>query len=185
MRTSIRLLIVLSVTGVACSGSGADRSRRDTPQSQQQPDSPATASGTPSAPREPGPSGAATPSGKEPGTIPATPTPTVTSESSITAMRAHLQRLDTASAQNLQAKMKDHAKALGDLLTTMGVEVQAVTAATKNAWVALSDSVDGDLDKLALAEGEELRTAFREHRNRVLRLLDQFRLLVPARADTR
>jgi hypothetical protein len=99
-------------------------------------------------------------------------------------MRVHLQRLDTASAQALQAKMKDHANALGQLLTTMGVEVQAVTTPTKHSWVALSDSVDADLDKLALAEGEELRTAFRAHRSRVLRLLDQFRVLVPDH-DTR
>src|SRR5688572_7614648 len=163
MHTTNRLLVALSVTVVACSGSGADRNRRETPQAQQQPaDSSATAPATPSA-LVPGRGDAATPSGKEPGTIPATPTPTVTSESSITAMRVHLQRLDTASAQALQAKMKDHANALGQLLTTMGVEVQAVTTPTKHSWVALSDSVDADLDKLALAEGEELRTAFRAH----------------------
>ena len=179
MRISLRFLVALNLTVVACKGPGAAGSR-DTAQAQQQPaDSPAMASGG----RESAPAGssAGQAAGKEAPYIPATPTPTVTSESSIVAMRLHLQRLDTASAQNLQAKMKDHATMLGDLLTTMGVEVQQVTSSTKTSWLALADTVDGDLDKLALAQGEELRTAFRAHRTRVTRLLDQFRVLVPAK----
>ncbi len=78
--------------------------------------------------------------------------------------------------------MSEHQKMLGDLLTTMRVEVQAATSPAKNAWIAAADSVEGDFDKLALANGEALRTAFREHKTRVLRLLDGFRVLVPARA---
>ena len=96
-------------------------------------------------------------------------------------MRQSLQRLETASAQELAGKMPEHQKMLGDLLTTMRVEVQAATSTSKNAWIAAADSVESDLDKLALADGEPLRTAFREHKTRVLRLLDGFRTLVPAR----
>ena len=96
-------------------------------------------------------------------------------------MRLSMQRLDSASLTELQAKMKDHSRMLGDLLTTMRVEVQAVTSPSKNGWLASADSVEGDLDKLALASGEQLRTAFRDHRTRVLRLIDSFRVLVPAR----
>jgi hypothetical protein len=98
-------------------------------------------------------------------------------------MRSHLQRLDTASVQTLQSKMKEHAKMLGDLLTTMRVEVQATTSSAKNAWITAADSVEGDLDRLALAQGEELRTAFRAHRTRVVRLLDEFRALVPVKTS--
>ena len=180
MRTSLRLLIALSLTIAACKGPGAGGSR-DTPQAQRQAaDSPATASSA----RAPTPADSASrvAKGIEPGSIPATPTPTVTTESSIAAMRLHLQRLDTASLQNLQANMKDHAKKLGDLLTTMGVEVQAVTSPAKTSWLALSDTVDGDLDRLSLAAGEELRTTFRAHRSRVVRLLDEFRVLIPAKS---
>lgn len=68
---------------------------------------------------------------------------------------------------------------LGDMLTTMEVEVQALTSPAKNSWLALSDSAENDLDQLALAQGEALRTAFRTHRLRILRLLDEFRVLVP------
>ena len=71
---------------------------------------------------------------------------------------------------------------LGDLLTTMRVEVQAAASPTKNTWLMSADSVESDLDRLALADGEALRTAFREHRTRVLRLLDGFRALVPPKA---
>jgi hypothetical protein len=98
-------------------------------------------------------------------------------------MRLHLQRLDTASAQVLQGKMAEHAKILGDLLTTMEVEVQGVTSPAKNTWLAFADTVENDLDKLALANGEELRTAFRAHSSRVRRLLDEFRVLVPAKSN--
>ena len=117
--------------------------------------------------------------GAEPGTFPATPTPTVTTESSINAMRAHLQQLDSASAQALQSHVADHQKMLGDLLTTMRVEAQGSSSARKNAWLAAADSVEGDLHRLAMARGEELRTAFRTHRTRVLKLLDDFRAIVP------
>ena len=184
MRASFRLVVALSFAILACQGRGSP-SNRDTLQVQRT-DSPAAAtpSGVAKTGGEPkqGDSGPALASGKEPGTIPATPTPTVTSENAIATMRAHLQRLDTASVQTLQAKMKEHAKMLGDLLTTMRVEVQAATSSGKNAWIAAADSVEGDLDKLALAQGEDLRTAFRTHRTRVLRLLDEFRVLVPAKS---
>lgn len=96
-------------------------------------------------------------------------------------MRQSLQRLETASAQELSGKMTEHQKMLGDLLTTMRVEVQAATSTAKNAWLVAADSVEGDLDKLAMADGDALRTAFREHKTRVLRLLDGFRVLVPAK----
>lgn len=146
-------------------------------------DSPATVAATPardsSAPVPDDDDEKASKDGKESGTIPATPTPTVTTESSIATMRAHLARLDSASADVLQGKVAEHTKLLGDLLTTMRVEAQASTSPRKEAWIAAADSVEGDLDKLALAHGEQLRTAFRTHRNRVLKLLDDFRALVP------
>ena len=94
-------------------------------------------------------------------------------------MRDHLQRLDGATAESLQSGMKDHSKMLGDLLTTMRVEVQAATSPTKNTWLASADTAENELDRLALANGEALKTSFREHRTRVLRLLDGFRALVP------
>ena len=98
-------------------------------------------------------------------------------------MRLHLQRLDTASAQVLQGQMTEHAKVLGDLLTTMEVEVQALTSPAKSSWLAFADTVENDLDKLALSRGEELKTAFRAHSTRVRRLLDEFRVLVPAKPN--
>jgi hypothetical protein len=122
-------------------------------------------------------------SGKEPGTIPATPTPSVTTDNAIATMRQHLQRLDNASVATLQSGMKEHSKMLGDLLTTMRVEVQAAASTAKDAWLVSADSVEGDLDRLALADGAALTTAFREHRTRVLRLLDGFRTLVPHKSE--
>jgi hypothetical protein len=190
MRALLRLVVTLSVGIIACQGRGSP-SDRDT-LVQRPTDSPAAApssgapksGGEPRADGEPKPadSGPALASGKEPGTIPATRTPAVTSENSIATMRLHLQRLDTASVQTLQGKMTEHSKMLGDLLTTMRVEVQAATSSGKNAWIAAADSLEGDLDRLALAQGEELRTAFRAHRTRVVRLLDEFRVLVPAKS---
>ena len=185
MRALLCLVVSLTLGAVACQGRGSP-SERDTTQVQRPTDAPAAAPSSSEqkstgAPKS-GDSGPASASGKEPGTIPATPTPTVTTESSIATMRSHLQRLDTASVQTLQSKMTEHSKMLGDLLTTMRVEVQAATSSGKNAWIAAADSVEGDLDKLALAQGEELRTAFRAHRTRVLRLLDEFRVLVPAKS---
>jgi hypothetical protein len=188
MRVPFRLVVALSLAILACQGRGSP-SDRDTlqVQVQQRADSPAAATPTvaPTSGGEPkkGDSGPALASGKEPGTIPATPTPTATSENSIATMRSNLQRLDTASVQTLQSKMKEHAKMLGDLLTTMRVEVQATTSSAKNAWITAADSVEGDLDRLALAQGEELRTAFRAHRTRVVRLLDEFRALVPVKTS--
>jgi hypothetical protein len=173
MRTSAQLVFALSVV-VACQGQGAGS--LDTAQVRQVPDSPAAALGSPQSPAG---ATAASPDGKEPGTIPATKTPAVASETSLSAMRSQLARWDTASATTLQGNMKEHSQKLGDLLTTMRVEVQALTAPTKDAWLAAADTVEGDLDKLNLAQGEELRTACRQHRERVLRLMDQFRVLVP------
>ena len=157
---------------------------QDTAQMQPSSDSPATASsGTDARPTDasrPADSAGRLSVGKEPGTIPATPTPAVTSENSIAAMRAQLQHLDSANVQDLQAAMKDHSRRVGDLLTTMRVEVQAVTSPAKNSWLAAADTVEGDLNRLALATGEALRSAFRVHRTRMSRLLDEFRVLVPA-----
>jgi hypothetical protein len=175
MRTTAPVVFALSVI-VACQGQGSGS--LDTAQAKQPPpDSAAAALGGRAS--TPGGSGAAQSDGKEPGTIPATPTPTVASESSISAMRSQLARWDTASAVTLQGDIKEHSQRLGDLLTTMRVEVQALTAPSKNAWLAAADTVESDLDKLNLAQGEELRTACRQHRDRVLRLMDQFRVLVP------
>ena len=172
------IVIALSLTVLACNGPGS-ASSGDTSQVQQRADSPATAARSP----EPGPGDttSALAATKEPGTVPATPTPTVTAEGSIATMRRHLQRLDSAGVETLQNTMKEHAKMLGDLLTTMEVEVQGSSSPRKNSWLASSDSVENDLDKLALAQGEALRTAFRAHSSRVRRLLDEFRVLVPAK----
>ena len=175
-----RLIMALSVTMIACDGPGA-AGRGDTASVQRRADSPATAVRGPQA--RPAESAAALASGIEPGSIPATPTPTVTSENSIATMRQHLQRCDSASVQVLQGSMTEHAKLLGDLLTTMEVEVQALKSPAKDSWLASADTVDDDLAKLALAQGEELRTAFRAHSTRVRRLLDEFRVLVPARSN--
>ena len=178
MRVLVRVLVALNLTVIACQGRRpADNG--DTARAQQSAESSAAA------PRvresRPADSTAGLAAGKEPGTTPATPTPTVTSENSIAAMRLQLQRLDTASVENLQRNMKEHSTKLGDLLTTMRVEVQAVTSPAKDAWVASADTVERDLGQLALVQGEELRTAYRVHRSRVLRLLDGFRVLVPAK----
>lgn len=180
MREPLLALVALSVAVTACPGPGADGSG-DTSQARRA-DSPATALGG----RAPGAGGSppATSSradGAEPGTIPATPTPAVTSESSIATMRTRLQQLGAGSVENLQRSVPEHSKALGDLLTTMRVEVQALTTTAKDSWLASADSAEDDLDRLALARGEELRTAFRQHQDRVLRLLGQFRVLVPSR----
>lgn len=178
MHRLLRFVVALSFAVIACQGRGST-SDRDTAEAKQIADSPATVSRSPES--RPVDSAAALAAGKEPGTIPATPTPAVTSENSIATMRLQLQRLDTASAENLQRSMREHATMLGDLLTTMRVEVQAVTSATKNSWLASADTVERDLGGIVSAQGEELRTAFRLHRNRVLRLLDEFRVLVPAK----
>jgi hypothetical protein len=175
-----RLVMALSLTAIACQGPGT-AGRDDTATAQQVADSPAMTARGP-APR-PADSAAAVAAGREPGDIPATPTPTVTSEKSIAAMRLHLQQCDAASVQVLQSKMTEHAKMLGDLLTTMEVEVQEVTSPAKSSWMASADTIEQDLDKLALAQGEALRTAFRVHSNRVRRLLDEFRVLVPAKTN--
>src|SRR6187401_62696 len=175
-----RLILALSFATVACEGPGA-AGRGDTASAQPRADSPATAARGPQA--RPAESAAAVATGVEPGSIPATPTPTVASEKSIATMRQHLQQCDSASVLVLQGKMTEHAKLLGDLLTTMEVEVQALKSPAKDSWLASADTVENDLDKLALAKGEELRTAFRAHSTRVRRLLDDFRVLVPARTN--
>ena len=174
------LLMALSLGVVACEGSGRG-GRGDTAVAQQPADSPASAARSP-VPKA-SDSAAANAAGLEPGDIPAKPTPTVTSEKSIAAMRLHLQQCDSASVLVLQGKMKEHAQMLGDLLTTMEVEVQPLTSPARTSWLASADTIENDLDKLALAQGEELRTAFRAHSTRVRRLLDGFRMLVPARPN--
>jgi hypothetical protein len=184
MRASPGLLVVLSLATIACRRSAEELDRETTAAAA---DSPAASTGrAPVASTDPTPrpadSAAGLAAGKEPGTIPATPTPTITSESAIAAMRAQLQRLDTASVQALAGARAEHSKMLGDLLTTMRVEVQALTSTAKDSWLAMADSAEGDLNRLALADGEALRTAFRVHRDRVLRLLDDFRVLVPRKS---
>lgn len=178
MRGLIQIPIALTVTVIACQNR-RPADNNDTALTQQSAESSRPASPDP-APKPVDPT-AGLAKGKEPGTTPATPTPSVTSESSITAMRLHLQRLDTASATGLQGSMQQHSRMLGDLLTTMRVEVQSVTSASKESWLAAADTVEDDLNRLALAQGAELTTAFRAHRTRVLQLLDGFRALVPAK----
>jgi hypothetical protein len=94
-------------------------------------------------------------------------------------MRLQLRQLDSTNVQSLSGKMAEHSKTFTDLLTTMRVEAQAATSPAKNSWLALADSAEHDLARLASVQGEELRAAFRAHRDRVLRLLDGFRVLVP------
>jgi hypothetical protein len=116
----------------------------------------------------------------EPGSVPAKPTPAVTSDQAIAALRQRLQRLENGSARDLQGSMADYSRALQDLLTTMRVEVLAVTATSRDAWIASADTIESDLVQLKASQGDEIVTAFRAHRPRVTRLLDQFRVLVPA-----
>lgn len=173
MRAARRFPMALGIALIACEGTDTQLVR-DSLQSPA--DSHAAArAGEP----KPADSAAREALGKEPGHIPATPTPTITAESSIAAMRSQLQRLDSANAQQLQAGVSEHARRVGDLLTTMRLEVSAATSAGKDAWLAAADTVEGDLDKLAIARGSELQAAFRRHRTRVLTLLDGFRALVP------
>lgn len=187
MRTQQRYAIALVLTVIGCQR-GTTKSTEDTARVQVRADSPAAAVATTPKGDGPAPPATSTSTGtagitpSEPGTIPATPTPAVTSDNSIAAMRQSLQQVESATAQELESKVSDHQKKLGDLLTTMRVEVQAVTSTTKNTWLAAADSVESDLDRIALADGEALRTAFREHRTRVLRLLDSFRALVPPKS---
>lgn len=181
MREPHRLVIVLSFVAIACNGNGA-AGNRDTTTVQPSADPPATAARA-SEPAKPVDSTAALAKGKEPGTTPATRTPTVTSENSIAAMRQQLQRLDAAGVQDLQASMKEHSKMVEDLFTTMRVEVDAVSSTTKSTWLASADSVEKNLPLLSSAQGEELRTAFRAHSTRVRRLLDEFRVMVPRSSE--
>jgi hypothetical protein len=190
MHSSERVLVAFAFAALACQRPAEDRID-DTSGGAMPADVPAAAPAarTPAASTDrarPVDSTAARPdstaglaAGKEPGTIPATPTPTVTSESAIAAMRSRLERMNSASTQELERARAEHSKMLGDLLTTMRVEVQALTSPAKNSWLAMADSAEGDLNRLALADGDALRTAFRVHRDRVLRLLDDFRTLVP------
>ena len=187
MRTQQRYTIALVLTVIACQR-GTTKDAEDTARAEVRADSPAAASSTTpkgdstTQPVKSTSTGTAGITPSEPGTIPATPTSAVTSENSIAAMRQSLQQLESASAQELSTKMSDHQKKLGDLLTSMRVEVQAATSTTKNNWLAAADTVENDFDRLALANGEALRTTFREHRTRVLRLLDGFRALVPPKS---
>jgi len=178
MHVLSRVLVALSFTVIACQGRPAADSR-DTARAQQSAESSAAAS--PVRESRPADSTAGLAAGKEPGTIPATPTPTVTSENSIATIRLQLQRLDTGSVENLQRNMKEHSRMLEDLLTTMRLEVQALTSPAKNSWLASADTVERDLARIVSTQGVELQTGFRLHRNRVLRLLDEFRVLVPAK----
>jgi hypothetical protein len=176
MRVFLRLEVALGFIVIACQGRGSANTE-DTAQVQQPADSPATAPvGRESRPAD---TTTALAAGIEPGHLPATPTPSVTSENAIATMRLQLQRLDSASLGDLQGRMTEHTKALEDLLTTMRLEVQAVTSPAKSSWLANADTLEGDLHRLTEAQGEELRTAFRLHRSRVLRLLGEFRVLVP------
>ncbi len=144
MHLLLRAVVALSVAVTACQ-SRVEEAKPDTASAQQTVDSPAP----PSRGRVSGPADSPTTArhadsitaaavGREPGSIPARPTPTTTSENTIAKMRLHLQRLDTASVENLQRSMKEHASMLGDMLTTMEVEVQAVTSPAKNSWLAAS-----------------------------------------------
>ena len=181
MRGLIQIPIACLLTVIACQNRrAADSNDSALAQRSAEPSTPTPASPGPA----PGPVDptAGLAKGKEAGTIPATPTPAVTSENSIAAMRQHLQRLDTASATGLQRSMQQHSRMLGDLLTTMRVEVSAATSPAKETWLAAADTVEGDLNRLALAQGQELTTAFRAHRTRVLQLLDEFRVLVPVKS---
>ena len=178
-----RVLIALSVTVTGCQGRSTADGRDST--LAQSADSTAATPAARESPRESAPAGspAGEAAGKEPGHIPATPTPTVTSENAIATMRQQLQQLDGASVENLQRDMKEHTTKLADLLTTMRVEVQAVTSPAKSSWLASADTVDHDLGRLVLLQGQELKTSFSVHRTRVLRLLDAFRVLVPAKPE--
>jgi hypothetical protein len=97
-------------------------------------------------------------------------------------MRSHLQRLDTMGVADLQLMMQEHSRILTEILTPMRSEVLRSTVPGKESWMALADTVEHDLNRLALARGEELRSALRQHHQRVLRLLDSYRVFVPAKS---
>jgi hypothetical protein len=179
MPVTTRVLAALSLTVIACQGRGT-ADGRDTTLAQTTESIAVTSTRRESAPAG-SPAGEA--AGKEEGHLPATQTPTVTSENSIATMRQQLQRLDGASIEILRHDMKEHSTEVADLFTTMRVEVQAVTSPAKNSWLASADTVDRDLGKLVLLQGQELKTSFSLHRTRVLRLLDEFRVLVPAKPE--
>ena len=179
MHVPTRLLLALPLSIIACEGRRTDDGR-DSTIAQRAESTAAMPAGRESAPAG-SPAGEA--AGKEEGHLPATPTPTVTSENAITTMRQQLQQLDAGSVENLQRDIKEHSTKLSDLLTTMRVEVQAATSPAKTSWLASADTVDHDLGRLVLLQGQELKSAFSIHRSRAVRLLDAFRVLVPAKPE--
>ena len=94
-------------------------------------------------------------------------------------MEGHMRMMDTASAATLQAMLPMHRQMADSMLTSMNDEMRRMNMTSTTEWMATADSLRQDLTRLAGMSASELPALMLAHRDRMMRLMQLHRAMVP------
>ena len=93
-------------------------------------------------------------------------------------MMAHMQTMDGAGADSLQAMMPMHRQMAANMLARMNREMRDMNMTADAAWNATVDSLRQDLTRMPELTGSELETLIPAHRTRMMRLVEMHRAMM-------
>jgi hypothetical protein len=88
------------------------------------------------------------------------------------AMRRHMDSMAAVPPERIQGMMATHQERASAMLDAMGADMRRMNMVTDPAWEALTDSVKRDLADLPGLSGKAASDRMREHRGRMIRLMN-------------
>lgn len=93
-------------------------------------------------------------------------------------MMSHLQMMDGARADSMQAMLPMHRQMVANMLAQMNREMRDMGMAADAEWNATVDSLRSDLTRMPEMSGQELQAMMPAHRDRMMRLMEMHRTMM-------
>ena len=93
-------------------------------------------------------------------------------------MTAHMQMMDGAGADSLQAMVAMHRQMAANMLARMNREMREMNMTADAAWNATVDSLRQDLTRMPELTGSELEAMMPGHHARMMRLMEMHRTMM-------
>lgn len=97
------------------------------------------------------------------------------SAATMDSMHAHLQRMETADAEQVKSMLPTHRPMVANMLSRMNSEMRGMNMSSDARWTALTDSLRQDLTRMPEMAGAELKALMPPHHARVMRLMQMHR----------
>lgn len=91
------------------------------------------------------------------------------------SMHAHMQMMDTSSADHIKAMLAPHRQMAANMLSRMNSDMRSMNMSGDAAWNATADSLRQDLTRMPEVSGAELKSMMPRHHARMMRLMQMHR----------